>query len=137
MSEPRVPSVTGELWKVRENGATTGVGVLATYAYDDRGRRTSLTRGNGTTTSYGFDAASRLSSLAEDVGGTSYDQTLGFTYTLAGQIATNNRGHTANRLDSFSGRAVRFRRSARTREGRRGSSACAWRRRGRGRSGCR
>jgi YD repeat-containing protein len=31
--------VTGEVTKVRENGATTGVGVLATYAYDDLGRR--------------------------------------------------------------------------------------------------
>jgi RHS repeat-associated protein len=109
--------VTGELWKVRENGATTGVGVLATYAWDDRGRRTSLTRGNGTATTYGYDAASRLSSLAEDVGGTSYDQTLGFTYTLSGQIATNsrsndlyawnghyniNRGYTANGLNQYS-----------------------------------
>jgi YD repeat-containing protein len=31
--------VTGEVSKVRENGATSGVGVLATYAYDDQGRR--------------------------------------------------------------------------------------------------
>jgi hypothetical protein len=27
--------VTGETWKVRENGATSGVGVLATFAYDN------------------------------------------------------------------------------------------------------
>ena len=33
--------------KIRENGATAGVGVLATYGYDDLGRRTALTRGNG------------------------------------------------------------------------------------------
>ena len=32
--------VTGEVSAVRENGATSGVGVLATYAYDDLGRRT-------------------------------------------------------------------------------------------------
>jgi len=32
--------VTGELWKVRENGASSGVGVLATYSYDDLRRRT-------------------------------------------------------------------------------------------------
>ena len=36
--------VTGELQKIRENGATSGVGVLATYAYDDLGRRSSITR---------------------------------------------------------------------------------------------
>lgn len=34
--------------RVRENGATTGVGVLAAFTYDDLGRRTLLTRGNGT-----------------------------------------------------------------------------------------
>ena len=32
--------VTGEVSKVRENGANSGVGVLATYPYDDEGRRT-------------------------------------------------------------------------------------------------
>ena len=37
--------VTGGMTKIRENGATSGVGVLATFAYDDLGRRTSLTFG--------------------------------------------------------------------------------------------
>jgi hypothetical protein len=32
--------VTGEVSKIRENGATTGVGVLASFGYDDLGRRT-------------------------------------------------------------------------------------------------
>ena len=32
--------VTGEVSAIRENGATSGIGVLATYAYDDLGRRT-------------------------------------------------------------------------------------------------
>lgn len=41
---------TGEMTKARENGATSGVGVLATFAYDNIGRRSSLTRGNGTVT---------------------------------------------------------------------------------------
>ena len=44
--------VTGEMTAIRENGATSGVGVLATLAYDDLGRRTGLTRGNGAVTSY-------------------------------------------------------------------------------------
>jgi YD repeat-containing protein len=34
----------GNVTTIRENGATTGVGVLATYAYDGLGRRTSLPR---------------------------------------------------------------------------------------------
>src|SRR3546814_4554397 len=53
--------VTGEVTKVRENGATSGVGVLATYAYDDLGRRTGITRGNGVATSYAWDPVSRRS----------------------------------------------------------------------------
>src|SRR5206468_7455134 len=39
--------VTGEVSAIRENGATSGVGVLASYAYDNLGRRTSVTLGNG------------------------------------------------------------------------------------------
>jgi len=82
--------VTGETSAIRENGASSGIGVLASYAYDDLGRRTSLTRGNGTVTSYGFDAASRLSSLSHDLDGgtTTNDVTTAFAYTPAGQIAS-------------------------------------------------
>jgi YD repeat-containing protein len=58
--------VTGELQKIRENGATSGAGVLATYAYDDLGRRISITRGDGSTTGYTYDNASRLTQLVED-----------------------------------------------------------------------
>ena len=80
---------------MRENGATSGVGVLATYAYDDLGRRTSLTRGNGTVTSYyGYDAVSRLASLAQDLAGTYADLTPAFTYNPASQIATVTRSTT-------------------------------------------
>jgi YD repeat-containing protein len=80
---------------IRENGAASGVGVLATYAYDDLGRRTSITRGDGSTTSYTYDTASRLTQLAEDLSGTSYDQTLGFSYNPAGQITSNTRSNDA------------------------------------------
>lgn len=54
--------VTGEQVNLRENGAISGVGMLATFAYDDQGRQASLTRGNGAVTIYGFDAVSRLAS---------------------------------------------------------------------------
>jgi RHS repeat-associated protein len=78
-----------------ENGATTGVGVLATYAYNDLGQRTSLTRGNGTVTSYAFDAASRLDTLTQNLAGTAQDLTLGFDYNPARQITSNTRSNDA------------------------------------------
>jgi RHS repeat-associated protein len=94
-----------------------GVGVLATYAYDDLGRRSSLTRGDGSVLSYGYDAVSRLTSLGDNLAGTAYDQTLGFGYNPASQIASNtrsndayawtghynlNRGYVANGLNQYS-----------------------------------
>jgi RHS repeat-associated protein len=87
--------VTGEVQQVREYGATSGAGLLASYAYDDLGRRTSLTRGNGTVKSYAYDSASRLSQLSEDLAGTAHDQALGFSYNPASQIAQNTRSNDA------------------------------------------
>ena len=87
--------VTGEPTTIRENGATSGAGVLATYAWDDLGRRSSLTRGDGSVLSYSYDAVSRLTSLADNLVGTAYDQTLGFGYTPASQIASNTRSNDA------------------------------------------
>ncbi|CAK9039506.1 tRNA3(Ser)-specific nuclease WapA (Cell wall-associated protein) (RNase WapA) (Toxin WapA) [Durusdinium trenchii] len=80
--------VSGAVTHIRENGATSGAGVLASFAYDDLGRRSSVTRGNGFTTTYGFDALSRLTSLAQDLAGSADDQTYGFSYTPASQIAS-------------------------------------------------
>ena len=82
--------------KIRENGATTGVGVLATYAYDDLGRRTSLTFGNGTSQLFAYDAVSRLSSLTANLTGTADDLTIGgFTYNPASQITGQTRSNDA------------------------------------------
>ena len=86
---------TGEISKVRENGATSGVGVLATYAYDSLGNRTSLTRGNGVVTAYGVDPVSRLTSLSHDLAGTSYDLTKTFAYSPASQITSETRSNDA------------------------------------------
>jgi len=80
--------VSGELEKIRENGATSGIGVLATFAYDDLGRRSSLTRGNGAVTNYSYDAVSRLSQLSDNLAGTTYDQTVTFNYSPSSQIAS-------------------------------------------------
>ena len=83
--------VTGEVTKIRENGATSGVGVLATYAYDDLGRRTGLTFGNGATQSYGYDPVSRLASHANDLAGTANDLSQTFARNPASQIASQVR----------------------------------------------
>lgn len=79
---------TGAMTQVRENGATSGAGLLAVYGYDDLGRRSSLTRGNGATTTYGYDAASRLDTLIHDLPGSGSDLTVTFKYNPAGQITS-------------------------------------------------
>jgi RHS repeat-associated protein len=76
------------MWKIRENGATSGAGVLATITWDPLSRRDVSTRGNGTVTDYGYDAASRLNSLTQDLTSTVNDLTRGFTFNGAGQIRT-------------------------------------------------
>jgi RHS repeat-associated protein len=88
-------TVTGEPSQLREWNPANGQpgNVLATFAYDDRGRRTSLTRGNGTVTSYAYDRASRLTSLAQDVPDPARDLTLGFVYNPASQIVSNSRSN--------------------------------------------
>ncbi|MEQ1709491.1 MAG: RHS repeat-associated core domain-containing protein [Terricaulis sp.] len=71
---------------MRENGVASGVGVLATFAYDNLGRRTSLARGNGVATAYAYDPASRLATLTQDLAGTGQDQSTGLSYNAASQI---------------------------------------------------
>jgi len=85
--------VTGEVTRIRENGATSGVGVLATYAFDNLGRRTSLTFGNGAAQGYGYDAVSRLASLTNNLAGTSSDLTQSFTHNPAFQISSVTRSN--------------------------------------------
>lgn len=87
----------GNLAKIRENGATSGVGVLASYEYDDLGRQTSVTFGNGSSQSFAYDAASRLLSLTNNLGGaaTTDDLTQAFDYNSASQIASVARSNDA------------------------------------------
>jgi RHS repeat-associated protein len=80
--------LSGAVTAIRENGAASGIGVLATYGYDNYGRRTSVSRGNGTVTTYGYDAASRLNALTQDLAATASDQSLSFSYNAAGQALT-------------------------------------------------
>ncbi len=89
--------VLGNVTAIRENGATSGVGVLASYAFDNLGRRTSVTFGNGSVQSFGFDPVSRLSTLTNNLGGgaTTHDLTQTFSYNPASQIASATRGNDA------------------------------------------
>ena len=106
----------GRLWKIRENGATSGVGVLATYAYDAQDRRSSVTFGNGAVQTYGFDNLQQLASLTNDLSGTTNDLSVtltnspgkqiastvrtGDTYAWTGHVATN-RNYTSNGLNQY------------------------------------
>ena len=109
--------VTGEVSAIRENGATSGVGVLATYAYNNLGNRTSVTFGNGASQGYSYDPVSRLASLANNLAGTNNNLSATFSYTPASQIASTartgdayafggaynvNRGYTSKGLNQYS-----------------------------------
>ena len=59
--------MTGDLWKIRENGATSGVGVLATYSYNALGHRTKIVLGNGAEQRSIYDELNRLWKLETDV----------------------------------------------------------------------
>ncbi|MGJ3232380.1 MAG: RHS repeat domain-containing protein [Oceanicaulis sp.] len=84
----------GRVTHIRENGAASGVGVLANFAYDDLGRRTALTRGNGTITDYSYDAAGRLDELVQNLAGSANDNTDTFSDNPAGQIVSRTRSNT-------------------------------------------
>lgn len=114
----------GQVTAIRENGATSGIGVLATYSYDNLGRRTGANFGNGTSRTYAFDAISRIAGLKIDAAGTANDIVIGAVggvgtaigYNPASQItsiARNNdayawtghynldRGYTPNGLNQY------------------------------------
>ncbi|MEO7178778.1 MAG: hypothetical protein ABIW83_08030, partial [Allosphingosinicella sp.] len=80
----------GRLLRLRENGGDA----LATFAYDDAGRRSGLTSG-GTSTSYGYDPAGRLQSLSHDLAGTSGDQAIVLGYNPANQILSRTGANDA------------------------------------------
>lgn len=69
---------------VRESDNTT----LANYNYDALGRRATIARSSGPSTTFSYDDASRLTGLVQDLtGGSTNDQTYGFAYTAASQLA--------------------------------------------------
>jgi len=107
---------TGEVQKIRANGANTGINVLATYTYDALGNRSSLALGNGVVTSYSPDSLYRLHTLTHDLAGTANDLTKTFGYNPASQVTSAassnssyafinnfnvNRGYTPNALNQY------------------------------------
>ncbi|MEP7008118.1 MAG: hypothetical protein ABI810_19220 [Sphingomonas bacterium] len=107
---------TGEVQKIRANGATTGINVLATYAYDALGNRSSLALGNGVVTSYSPDSLYRPHTLTHDLAGTANDLTKTFGYNPISQLTSAassnssyafiktfnvNRGYTPNALNQY------------------------------------
>lgn len=87
--------VAGNVLVIRENGATSGIGVLATYDYDNVGRRANVTFGNGGVQSFAYDAASQLATLSNKpvAGSTLRDLTQTFTYNPSSQIAGVTRSN--------------------------------------------
>ena len=69
--------------------------MLASYGYDDLGRRTSLTRGNGTVTRYGYTSLSQLQTLTHDVAGGAHDVHSTYSYNPAGQINSRTTSNDA------------------------------------------
>ena len=92
--------VTGETSKIRENGATSGIGVLAAYSYDSLGRRTGLTFGNGTSQTFEYDPVSRLAGFKVDLTGTSNDLVVGKVGAEGTAIAYNPANQITSELRS-------------------------------------
>lgn len=67
----------GSVIAVRENGATSDLGILAEYTYDNLGRRKTVSYGNGTFRTFAWDPVGRFSGLLIDNAGSSADLLIG------------------------------------------------------------
>ena len=85
----------GAVTAIRENGAASGAGLLATYYYNNLGQTHMIGRGNGVTTTYGYDAWFRMNSLSHDAAGTANDVTFSYGLNPAGQIASRTVSNPA------------------------------------------
>lgn len=98
--------LSGAVTAIRENGAASGAGVLATYAYNNLGQSTSITRGDGTSTAWVYDAAGRMTDLSHDMAGSAYDVDFGYAWNPAGQIASRTVSNAAYVLAPTTGSAT-------------------------------
>lgn len=85
----------GAIVAIRENGATSGPGVLAQYAYNDLGQTTGVTRGNGANSAWSYDTAGRMTGLSHDLAGSTGDVTFGYAWNPAGQIVSRTVSNPA------------------------------------------
>src|SRR5436190_2622359 len=81
-----------DLTEIRESPSGANL-TLASYTYDDLGRRTSLTRGNNAVTNYTYDAVGRTTQIFHDLASTASDLTLDLGFNPAGQIASTTRSN--------------------------------------------
>jgi RHS repeat-associated protein len=104
------------LTKVREYGAATGIGVLASYTYDELSRPIAVALGNGTSRNIEYNPNSSVWKVGFDVAGTATDNLYTLTYNQIPQInlVTNanpgfdwdgysnvDRPYTANGLNQY------------------------------------
>jgi RHS repeat-associated protein len=76
--------------------SVSGVGVLATYAYDNLGHRTGAALGNGASTAWSFDSSSgRLSTHAQSFTGSGANVAFGYGYNPANQITSRTVSNTS------------------------------------------
>lgn len=76
---------------LKELGSTT----LATYAYDDLSRRSTVTLGNGTKTTYSYSNQGVLSALAHDLAGTAQDLSYTYARNQAQELITHTWSNDA------------------------------------------
>jgi hypothetical protein len=106
--------------QIEQNGATSGAGLLAAYAYDDYGNRTHIARagGPGADTAMNYDHADRIHALNQNLAGTTNDVSTVSSHAympsplMVGQTTTNDansyhqgvvdRGYVANGLNQYS-----------------------------------
>ncbi|QZP09150.1 RHS repeat-associated core domain-containing protein [Caenibius sp. WL] len=108
----------GRVTRVRENGTAAGLGVLASYTYDELSRPTVIALGNGTSRTVTYKPNSSLGTLALDLdgAGTANDNLYTLAYNQIPQIASVtttkaafdwngyndvNRGYVANGLNQY------------------------------------
>jgi RHS repeat-associated protein len=95
--------MSGGVTSVTANGATSGVGVLASYSYDSLGRRSAVSYGNGTGQSYAYDAVGRLAGLQLSFPNATNNNLIGgvggsgtpISYTPSSQISSITRSNNA------------------------------------------
>mgnify|MGYP000011695107 CR=1 FL=1 len=87
----------GSIRYLREYGGTA----LATWNYDSAGDPSSITFANGTTQSVAFDPVGRLGSLVTDLAGSNGDNTRGFSYNPASQIAQTTQSNDSYAFDKL------------------------------------